>query len=285
MKNSILVLLNGEEDDVDVILAEAFSSPFIGCTYRLILNKLIQILAFRQSVEISQRCWRLLRALARNPQSRDVDCRLEYFHLSEILVCQLLAPYESIKISCEFNVNIKDNDVKSMKLSENEVKSEYETHLGGVKMEPDLMDTMNDDQHQQPQNPDSSHLYENNNHHNWSDDVNKEEEKIFKLLSDDETETQNPSNKHFDPFDWSRMEPPPPPPTKLSADGYELSGYFATPVDMESIGELCDTLGSLAFLNGYIHNECIHHINKRLKRFFESRHLQTERGKMQLLIH
>lgn len=90
--------LNGLPDDLDVVLCEAAFSPLMGICYRLILTKIIQIIAFKQSNDICLRCWRLLRALSSNPQCRDVDAREEYFHLAEVLLCQLLAPFESIKV-------------------------------------------------------------------------------------------------------------------------------------------------------------------------------------------
>lgn len=90
--------MNGNVDELDTVLCEAAFSPLIGSCYRLILTKIIQIIAFKQSNEISSRCWRLIRALCSNTRVRDVDCREEYYHLAEILVCQLLAPLESIKI-------------------------------------------------------------------------------------------------------------------------------------------------------------------------------------------
>ncbi|XP_075153214.1 SAGA factor-like TAF6 isoform X2 [Haematobia irritans] len=104
----INVAINGNTDDLDTALTEAALSPLIGSCYRLILTKIIQIIAFKQSNDISSRCWRLLRALSSNPRTRDVDCREEYYHLSEILVCQLLAPLESIKI--QNNNSMKDDE-------------------------------------------------------------------------------------------------------------------------------------------------------------------------------
>ncbi|XP_073827004.1 SAGA factor-like TAF6 isoform X2 [Musca autumnalis] len=101
----LYAILNGNPDELDTVLSEAAFSPLIGSCYRLILAKIVQIIAFKQTNEISSRCWRLLRALSSNPRTRDVDCREEYYHLAEILVCQLLAPFESIKIQ---NTQTKD---------------------------------------------------------------------------------------------------------------------------------------------------------------------------------
>uniref|UniRef100_A0A1I8NEM4 Uncharacterized protein n=1 Tax=Musca domestica TaxID=7370 RepID=A0A1I8NEM4_MUSDO len=111
----IYATLNGNPDELDTTLTEAAFSPIIGSCYRLILAKIVQIIAFKQTNEISSRCWRLLRALSSNPRTRDVDSREEYYHLSEILVCQLLAPFESIKIqnnSTKDDLNAQHDPIK-----------------------------------------------------------------------------------------------------------------------------------------------------------------------------
>lgn len=113
-----------------MVLTEAAFSPLMGNCYRVILTKIIQIIAFKQCPDICQRCWRLLKALTSNPQCRDVDCREEYFHLAEILVCQLLAPYESIKVQTAAAGNEKIENISS----QNTVKMEIDN------METEFMD-------------------------------------------------------------------------------------------------------------------------------------------------
>lgn len=259
-----LVILNGNEDEVDAVLTEAVSSSLIGCSYRLILHKIIQIIAFRQNSEISRRCWRLLRSLAMNPQSRDVDCRLEYYNLSEVLVCQLVAPYESIKV---YAPNKKD-EINIVEIHENKVKTEFEPTLNSVKIEPDIIEAISDQQQQQHQNSaqifDSSQIWTNIN-----------EEKLYRLF-DDEQDDDDGGEKTDCKYsvDWPKQQLA----NRHTLENHKSSGYFATPVNAEFVDELCDTLGCLAVINGYFQNECIYNINKRLERFFEGRQINTERG-------
>ncbi|CAD6998938.1 uncharacterized protein LOC101461947 [Ceratitis capitata] len=125
------VVLHGNEEDIDTALSEAAFSPLLGACYRVILSKLIQILAFKQNDDISLRCWRLLRSCSCNTHARLQNVRVEYFHLSEILISQLLAPYESIKVHSDSkpeeqrNVCIK-TEVEEEKADEKiEVKTEF----------------------------------------------------------------------------------------------------------------------------------------------------------------
>lgn len=71
----------------------------MGSCYRVIVSKMLQLLAFRQHDQVSQRCWRLLRACNYNAQANHISCRPEYFHLAEVLISQLMAPYETIKVA------------------------------------------------------------------------------------------------------------------------------------------------------------------------------------------
>ncbi|KAL9893602.1 SAGA factor-like TAF6 isoform 1-T1 [Glossina fuscipes fuscipes] len=121
------VTLNGDPQDLDFVLGEAAFSPIMGSCFRLILSKIIQIAAFKQSHDISQRCWRLLKALSTNPQCRDIDCREEFFHLAEILICQLLAPYESIKVQNSFRNYERAHGAANIKVQNVEMKTETQT--------------------------------------------------------------------------------------------------------------------------------------------------------------
>lgn len=88
----------GEAKARNVAVSEAFQSPFMGACYRVIVSKMLQMLAFKQHDQVSQRCWRLLRACNYNAQANHISCRPEYFHLAEVLISQLMAPYETIKV-------------------------------------------------------------------------------------------------------------------------------------------------------------------------------------------
>ncbi|KAH8409510.1 hypothetical protein KR222_007368 [Zaprionus bogoriensis] len=88
----------GETKARNIAISEAFQTPVMGSCYRVIVSKLLQLLAFRQHDQLSQRCWRLLRACNYNALANHINCRTEYFHLAEVLVSQLMAPYETIKV-------------------------------------------------------------------------------------------------------------------------------------------------------------------------------------------
>ncbi|KAH8412891.1 hypothetical protein KR009_006530 [Drosophila setifemur] len=78
-------------------LSHAFQTPLMGSIYRVIVSKMIQLMAFKQQDQLSMRCWRLLRACNYNLHANQSSCRPEYFNLAEILVSQLMAPFETIK--------------------------------------------------------------------------------------------------------------------------------------------------------------------------------------------
>ncbi|XP_014093430.1 uncharacterized protein Saf6 isoform X1 [Bactrocera oleae] len=219
----IKVLLYGNEDELDFALSEAAFSPLLGACCRVILSKLIQILAFKQNEDISLRCWRLLRACSCNTHSRLQNLRVEYFHLSEILISQLLAPYESIKIHPNSKSGEQSNSA-SIKIEIEEVKAEDKMEVKSEFI--DQSDIFN---------------IQNTN-----------EEKVYKLQTDDEQDGD------------IEMSP-------------EVSPYFASPVDWKHVDDLCDTIGHLATSNGYFQKECIFHITRRLQRFFKGRSVSIER--------
>ncbi|XP_011199642.2 uncharacterized protein LOC105223585 [Bactrocera dorsalis] len=219
----IKVVLYGNEDELDFALSEAAFSPLLGACYRVILSKLIQILAFKQNEDISLRCWRLLRASSCNTHSRLQNVRVEYFHLSEILISQLLAPYESIKVhpnpkseeQCN-GASIK-TEIEEVKAEDKmEVKSEFMDQSGVFNIQ------------------------------------NTNEEKVYKLQTDDEQDGDIEMRT-------------------------EISPYFASPVDWKHVDDLCDTIGHMATSNGYFQKECIFHITRRLQRFFNGRSVSIER--------
>ncbi|XP_017132554.1 uncharacterized protein LOC108149462 isoform X1 [Drosophila elegans] len=78
-------------------ICHAYQTPLMGSIYRVIVSKIVQLLAFKQQDQLSQRCWRLLRACNYNSTANHNACRPEYFNLAEVLVSQLMAPYETIR--------------------------------------------------------------------------------------------------------------------------------------------------------------------------------------------
>ncbi|XP_054742643.1 uncharacterized protein LOC129247515 [Anastrepha obliqua] len=223
--NLMKVVLHGEADELDTALSETAFSPFLGACYRVILSKIIEILAFKQNEEISLRCWSLLRSCACNSHARLQNVRMEYFHLSEILISQLLATYESIK------------DHTSTKPEAQSIGVNIKTEVEEIKLE-EKLDMKTEFMHQ----PDLFNLQNSN----------ANEEKVYKLQSDNECEGDAEMRS-------------------------ELSPYFASPVAWKHVDELCKTIGHLAASSGYFQKECLFHITRRLQRFFEGRSVSTER--------
>lgn len=216
----------------------------------MFLVKLIEILAFKQTNDISHRCWRLLNALACNPQCRDVNCREEYFHLSEILICQLLAPWESIKShSAESQIKTEEDAMQQL---QTDIKMETDVN----KLETDFSDNLQQsiiDQQQQNIQVENTNINEN----------------IFKLEPDNDGDEDMITE---DNLTESVLN--------LNGEQYLASPYFASPVDWKMVDDLCHTLGYLGALNGYFQSECLNHILRRLNKFFDGRCISTERGKL-----
>ena len=246
-----IVALYGDTSSLDDILTEAANSPLIGSCYKLLLTKLLQILAFKQHDELSSRCWRLLRALVTNRQTRDVDCRSEYFHLAEILICQLLSAYECIKPhtqqAAQQDVKLEEGTRPS---SSNLLEQTIKMEIDEVKVEQHLdMKSEFLDINPSDQEADAFHLSSS-----AGTTQHVTEEKIFKLalLEDEDTvELQQVC---------------------------EFSPYFASPVDWKYVDDLCQTIGMIAAKNGYFQSECLAHIVRRLERFFQGRSIRLERG-------
>ncbi|XP_061388926.1 uncharacterized protein LOC133324056 [Musca vetustissima] len=242
----IYATLNGNPDELDAVLSEAAFSPLIGSCYRLILAKIVQIIAFKQTSEISSRCWRLLRALSTNPRTRDVDSREEYYHLAEILICQLLAPLESIKIQN----NPTKEELNITAQNDHHIKME----TSGIGFETTTSNTI--------QHSDVNVIQQSGSGGNGTDNC----EKIFKLEPDDDDDGDDDVE-----MDVTSLC------DESAATNLQTSQYFATPVEWECVDELCETLGMLGALNGYFQSECLFHILRRLKRFFRGRVIQKER--------
>jgi len=123
----------------------AFQTPLMGSIYRVIVSKMVQLLAFKQQDQLSQRCWRLLRACNFNPTANHNACRPEYFNLAEVLVSQLMAPYETIKAPPE---DPDPGQTTSIKM-EFEEQLKMEPEQGPIPDNPEVMEV--DKQEQDPQ--------------------------------------------------------------------------------------------------------------------------------------
>lgn len=220
-------------------VCHAFQTPLMGSIYRVIVSKMVQLLAFKQQDHLSQRCWRLLRACNYNATANHNACRPEYFNLAEVLVSQLMAPYETIKAP---HVDPDPGQTTSIKMEfEEELKVEPDQcHNPETQENPEVMGV--EKQEQEPQMfPGESTM----------------EHTIYKLQSEEEELNPQPEAEH-------------------------LSSYFACPVGNGLVDELCETIGQLASQSGYLHAECLFLIKRRLARFFEGRHVSSERGKSSL---
>lgn len=179
--NLINVVLHGNEDELDFALSEAAFSSLLGACYRVILSKLIQILAFKQNEEISLRCWRLLRACSCNTHSRLQNVRVDYFHLSEILISQLLAPYESIKLH---------------------PNSKSEEQCNGATIKTEIGETKNEDKVEvKSEFMDQTDIF----------NIHMNEEKVYKLQADNEQdgdiEVRSEVSPYFaSPVDWKHVD-------------------------------------------------------------------------------
>ncbi|XP_037710811.1 uncharacterized protein LOC119547853 [Drosophila subpulchrella] len=97
VQSLVTAALFADSKSQSAAICHAFQTPLMGSIYRVIVSKMVQLLAFKQQDQLSQRCWRLLRACNYNPTANHNACRPEYFNLAEVLVSQLMAPYETIK--------------------------------------------------------------------------------------------------------------------------------------------------------------------------------------------
>lgn len=165
-------------------VCHAFQTPLMGSIYRVIVTKVIHLLAFKQQDQLSQRCWRLLRACNYNSHVNHVSCRSEYFHLAEVLVCQLLAPYETIKPPSEGSEGLCTDPGTTT------VKMEYEEQL---KLEPE-----------QFSNQETPMMEVGKEDHAEDQPVfaseNSQEHTIYKLQTEDEEPTPDPELQHMSSF-------------------------------------------------------------------------------------
>lgn len=222
----------------------------MGSCYRVIVCKMLQLLAFRQHDQLSQRCWRLLRACNYNGQANHINCRQEYFHLAEVLISQLMAPYETIKVvegrAQSQNVQVKMEMEEELKLDTGLASEQYTSN---AQEQIQQQQEQQSEQTQPPQQPPPEIAF--------TSDVSQEQT-IYKLQLDDA------SNDAVE--------------QQVQQEPQQLSNYFATPVGNSFVDELCETIGQLAAQSGYLHAECLFLIKRRLARFFEGREVCSERG-------
>ncbi|XP_030238621.1 uncharacterized protein LOC115562040 isoform X2 [Drosophila navojoa] len=252
VQSLVTAAIFGDAQARGVAISQAFQTPLMGACYRVIISKMLQMLAFKQHDQVSQRCWRLLRACNYNPLANHINCRPEYFNLAEVLISQLMAPYETIKVA--------DSRPQSQHVP---VAMELDREL---KLEPGLgsdmqseqygnqgMDLETQQQEQQSAQQPTQHPIPDIT---ITSDASQEQT-IYKLqLDDDSSEAAE---------------------KQLQDEPQQLSSYFASPVGSGYVDELCETLGQMAAQSGYLHSECLFLIKRRLARFFEGRAVCSER--------
>ncbi|XP_020800807.1 uncharacterized protein LOC110178126 [Drosophila serrata] len=131
VQNLVTAALFADSKSQNEAIAHAFQTPLMGSVYRVLVSKIVQLLAFKQQDALSRRCWRLLRACNYNAHANHSACRPEYFHLAEVLVSQLMAPYETIKAPPSTSLEVPSDTTD---LGQVPVKMELEEQL---KLEPD----------------------------------------------------------------------------------------------------------------------------------------------------
>ncbi|XP_030565497.1 uncharacterized protein LOC115765894 [Drosophila novamexicana] len=262
VQSLVTAAIFGDSQARSVAVTQAFQTPLMGACYRVIVSKMLQLLAFKQHDQVSQRCWRLLRACNYNTQANHINCRPEYFHLAEVLISQLMAPYETIKVA--------DGRPQSQQAAP--VPMELDKVL---KLEPGLSGDAQAEQYasqamdleaQQPQQQQAQEQQQAQQPQQSQPTVpeititsdTSQGQTIYKLqLDDDSCEAAEQQQQQQEP--------------------QQLSSYFASPVGNSYVDELCETIGQMAAQSGYLHAECLFLIKRRLNRFFEGRDVCNER--------
>ncbi|XP_002003620.2 uncharacterized protein LOC6577670 [Drosophila mojavensis] len=252
VQSLVTAAIFGDAQARGVAISQAFQTPLMGACYRVIISKMLQMLAFKQHDQVSQRCWRLLRACNYNPLANHINCRPEYFNLAEVLISQLMAPYETIKVT--------DSRPQSQHVP---VAMELDREL---KLEPGLGSDIQSEQYgnqgmdletQQQEQQSAQHPAQQPIPDITITSDATQEQTIYKLqLDDDSSEAAE---------------------KQLQDEPQQLSSYFASPVASGYVDELCETLGQMAAQSGYLHSECLFLIKRRLARFFEGRVVCSER--------
>lgn len=247
-KLSYLACIYGDENARTEALEMIAFSPQIGSCFRVLLDNIMNFLAFKQSDIISQRCWRILQALSSNPYTRDVYTRIEYFHLAEILICQLLAPFETIK---------------------GHVKVELEKSTEEVVEEISKAETITDESMQADEEKTTPLINAEAIKEEEVESITEKVEEEIKPV--EETTDAQPILKLATDEDEDEIV--------THVPGVpEFSPYFASPVEWEFVDLLCETIGKLAAQNGFFQSECCYLILRRLDRFFEDRQMNSDRG-------
>ncbi|XP_017046128.2 LOW QUALITY PROTEIN: uncharacterized protein LOC108091444 [Drosophila ficusphila] len=163
-------------------VAHAFQTPLMGSMYRVIVSKMVQLLAFKQQDQLSQRCWRLLRACNYNATANHNACRPEYFNLAEVLVSQLMAPFETIKAPPEDPAPGQQTGIKM----------ECEEQL---KTEPELCP-----------NPDATEADKKEQDPQELSSETTQEHTIYKLQTEEEDRNAHPETEHLSTYFASPVE-------------------------------------------------------------------------------
>ncbi|XP_055839846.1 uncharacterized protein LOC129907593 [Episyrphus balteatus] len=232
MQSIFLITLGGSEQDFDSVRQYIYAAPFIGGCYRVLLVKMIQTLAFKQTNHVKLRCWRLMQTLAQHPTCRDVYCREDFFHLAEIFICQLLDTYDVSK-------SIMKTEMKYSPMETDEPTSQL------IKIEDIKEEELVDLDEERPNITPPSDVKE--------EFVPVEEElpqsdRIYRLEKDDDNES-----------------------TADQMEGIEFSPYIADKVDLELVDDLCETIGLIGAINEFFNTECMHLILRRLESFFDKK--------------
>ncbi|XP_017028765.1 uncharacterized protein Saf6 [Drosophila kikkawai] len=135
VQNLVTAALFADSKSQNEAVAHAYQTPLMGSVYRVLVSKMVQLLAFKQQDVLSRRCWRLLRACNYNAHANHSACRPEYFHLAEVLVSQLMAPYETIKAPLE--APPPEAAAAAADLGQAPVKMELEEEQQQLKLESD----------------------------------------------------------------------------------------------------------------------------------------------------
>ncbi|XP_037907079.1 uncharacterized protein LOC119649135 isoform X2 [Hermetia illucens] len=247
----------GDDETFKYGLEIAAFAPHIGCIFKIILKKCIEMLAFEQTSKIIERCMQFLRALVFNIHSRDVECREQLFHLSELFACLICGPQEP------------EVKTESFEL----VKNFLESSATELKKDPEALNQIDVD--------DICNTYEallqimarNGFQGGESTDGMKIEpqdglESALKVEPFEETVQMETNAIHGNQL--NAMEEDCEPPTSEAPIAIIFSPYKVDATE-DCIESVYSTLGELANNFGYFQSECTFVIVKRMERFFNDR--------------
>ncbi|XP_055918099.1 uncharacterized protein LOC129950248 [Eupeodes corollae] len=238
MQSVFLITLGGSEQDFDSVRQYVYAAPFIGSCFRVLLIKMIQTLAFKQTNHVKRRCWRLMQTLAQHPTCRNVYCREEFFHLAEIFICQLLDTYEANIKSESYSSDVKYTPMETdevfvrpthpgIRIKLEDIKEEVLVNLVDEKCTIKSTEGVKED---------------------YVDEESQQPDRVYRLEKDDDGES-----------------------TADQMEGFEFSSYSADKVDLNLVDDLCETIGFFGAVNEFFNTECMHLILRRLQAFFDKK--------------